>query len=155
MARLLVVDDNPAVLSLTARILEGVGHFVLPVIGGALGIAAFDLHGYGIGAVVMDVAVPEVDGITAFQEIRRRRHDVPFLFLTGDAARLPGAVRVDARVAHLVKPFGVADLVATVNQVLALAAEPPAWALPSDLACPTFRLPVPRPAAGSHPHRAH
>ena len=123
MATLLVADDDPSVLSLTAEVLRGVGHVVHAVLNGALAIAAFELHQPAIHAVLMDVIMPGVDGVAAFQEIRRHRRDVPFLFVTATVAKLPVEVRSAPRVAVLTKPFHIVDLVAAVEQVLAFAAD--------------------------------
>jgi CheY-like chemotaxis protein len=123
MATLLVADDDPSILSLTTDVLRAAGHVVHAVLDGALAIAVFELHQPSIQAVLMDVFMPGVDGVAAFQEIRRRRRDIPFLFVSGTLANLPVEVRAAPRVAVLTKPFHIVDLVAAVDQVLAFGAE--------------------------------
>ncbi len=118
MAQLLLVDDDPAILHLTSRLLAGAGHSVLLALGGLASIEVFDRHQEQIHAVLMDLRMPGLDGVTAFRQIRERRPDVPFVFVTGSAESLPEVVREEPGVAVLAKPYRLDDLVATVAQVL-------------------------------------
>lgn len=120
MAALLVVDDDPIVLSVTTSILERAGYVVVAAAGGAVGIAAFERHVPDIQVVLMDIEMPGVDGVAAFHQIRSRRRDVPFLFVTGTPWKLPVEVLAEPRVSILAKPYNLDDLVATVGHLVAL-----------------------------------
>ncbi|MBI5831810.1 MAG: response regulator [Armatimonadetes bacterium] len=148
MATLLVVDDDPTIVSLSSRVLQTAGHFVVAAIGGSLGIAAFELHAPLIHAVLMDVHMPGVDGVTAFHYIRHACPEVPFVFVTASTDAVPDAVLTAPHVALLAKPFRACDLVSTVGRVLAAAPR----ATDAELA-PRLLCPPASPAGATQPRR--
>ncbi len=68
MARILVVDDDCLNLRLAATVLEQAGHEVLCAQSGAQGIDAALAHLPDL--VLMDVQMPDIDGITALARLR-------------------------------------------------------------------------------------
>ncbi|MGH7629574.1 MAG: PAS domain-containing hybrid sensor histidine kinase/response regulator, partial [Gemmatimonadales bacterium] len=79
-ARVLAVDDDPAVLALLARMLRTLGFEVTTATNGRQAIAALETRGFDL--VVTDVVMPEMDGM-AVARAAKRRGDVPVLFVTG------------------------------------------------------------------------
>lgn len=77
----LCVDDDPLVLSMTARTLEIAGFCPLPATGGgdALSIAA----ACRVDAAVLDYVMPGMDGAALASELRRRFPQLPIVFYTG------------------------------------------------------------------------
>ena len=73
MYRILVVDDDPAVLSCYGRLLKRAGHAVETAHGGAQALvrlaaaAAFDV-------VIIDYRMPEMDGMEFLRQMRRAGH---------------------------------------------------------------------------------
>ena len=80
------------------------------------------VHCAHFGRVLMDIQVPELDGIEATAEIRRNEapgHHIPIIALTahameGDAERFRSA----GRDAHLAKPFEIHELTALIDELV-------------------------------------
>ena len=69
MARVLVVDDNPAGRELLAVVLRGAGHEVLLASDGDEGLQVYRTHRPEL--VILDVFMPRKDGIETIRELRR------------------------------------------------------------------------------------
>jgi two-component system, OmpR family, response regulator MprA len=115
--RVLVVDDEPAVREALRRALALEGYDVELAANGAealkkVGSADPDL-------VVLDVLMPEVDGLAACRRLRADGNRVPVLMLT---ARAGIGDRVDGLDAgaddYLVKPFALEELLARIRALL-------------------------------------
>jgi two-component system, OmpR family, response regulator MprA len=115
--RILIVDDEPNLRRSLKRVLEREDYAVLLAEGG------FDaLHTLGrtaVDAIVLDVALPDVDGAEVARRIRGRGDRTPILMLTARDA-------IDDRVAgleagaddYVVKPFALAELHARLRALL-------------------------------------
>jgi signal transduction histidine kinase len=124
-ARVLVVDDNPATLYSTSRILKSAGFVVLEASTGEDGVAAA-MH--GLDAVVLDVNLPDVNGFEVCKRLRSQSATarVPIIHLSAtfvkDVDKVTGLeAGADGYLTHPVEP---PVLIATVNAFLrARAAE--------------------------------
>ncbi|MEO0424898.1 MAG: response regulator [Pseudomonadota bacterium] len=67
----LVVDDEPDVREVSRAILERFGLTVMVASGGVAGVEMFREHHPEIDAVLLDMTMPDMDGASVFQEIRR------------------------------------------------------------------------------------
>ncbi|HKB31225.1 MAG TPA: response regulator transcription factor [Streptosporangiaceae bacterium] len=115
--RVLVVDDDPAVRRSLATALGRDGYEVLAADGGSAAFA--HLAAAPIDVIVLDVAMPEPNGLEVCRRLRARGVRTPILMLT---------VRdlVDDRVAgldagaddYLTKPFALAELRARLRALL-------------------------------------
>ncbi len=119
----LLVEDQPALLMLTATLLRSLGYFVLtaPSPGQALTLAR--THEGPIDLLLTDVLMPELSGCDLAHEIVRLRPGVPCVFMSGG---FPEDIRplYDARpeeLHFLQKPFSKADLAAILKGALAQA----------------------------------
>ena len=112
----LVVDDNPHILSLEREILEREGFMVLQASNGedALDIIAAN----PLSLVLLDVTLPNMDGLTVCQQVRKFSQ-VPIFVLTGRPSE-EGRVRALELGAddYVTKPFSVKELVVRVRAVL-------------------------------------
>ena len=115
-APILVVDDDPKIVSLVKTYLEREGLRVVTAPDGQAALRAFnELHP---GLIVLDLMLPELDGL-ALMRIIRERSDVPIVMLSARA-------QVEDRVYgihegaddYLAKPFSPAELVVRVKAVL-------------------------------------
>ncbi|GJD84660.1 response regulator [Methylobacterium haplocladii] len=120
-ARLLVVEDHPINLEIACKLLERAGHLVDTACDGARAVAAVQEHSYDL--VLMDVQMPEMDGLTATRRIRALQHPsrrVPILAMT--AGVLPDQVKgfLEAGMnGHVAKPVDRKGLCAAVEAQLA------------------------------------
>jgi two-component system response regulator MprA len=115
--RILVVDDDPKVLSLMQRGLGFEGY--------AVDLASDGVEALAISAerpphlVVLDVMMPGLDGIEVCRRLRAGNRDLAILMLTGRAsvpARIEG---LDAGADdYLVKPFAFDELLARIRALL-------------------------------------
>jgi EAL domain-containing protein (putative c-di-GMP-specific phosphodiesterase class I) len=113
LGRVLVVDDDAAMLRVCARVLGSAGWEVVAVGGGKAALAC--VHEAPFDCVVTDVHMPEIDGWALIAAIHRHDDDLPVLVMTADPS-LDGAIcAIDHRaVSYLAKPFDHASLAAGV-----------------------------------------
>lgn len=114
---ILVVDDDPG-LQLTLRlILEDAGYHVVVAGNGREALAT--LAGTSPALIVLDIAMPEMDGIAFADELGRRglRPAIPLVVITADGRAREKAARVAAEDC-LGKPFALPALVAAVNRLV-------------------------------------
>ena len=79
--RLLVVDDDPAVRSAIVRPLEEAGHVVDAVSDGPTALAAIGQRSFDL--VLVDFAMPGMDGAEVIRRARGLRPNTPFLIVSG------------------------------------------------------------------------
>lgn len=108
---ILVVDDEDIVRRTCTTMLESLGFASLSARDGRDAVDVFTRHQAAISAVVMDLAMPVMDGEQALRALRALRADVPVLITSGAcppevAARLAG----ERRLKLLRKPYLVGDL---------------------------------------------
>jgi signal transduction histidine kinase/FixJ family two-component response regulator len=105
---ILVVDDDQAVLRTTARILDDLGYRVMTATDGATGIEVFRSGAGEVAVVLMDVGLPDIDGVRAAERMREIDANVSVLFTTGHdvEAIVPEEIR---GILHAVvsKPYSV------------------------------------------------
>ena len=79
--RLLLIDDEPDVLTTVSALLRRLGYEVTTASSGAEGLARFDAEGADI--VVSDVMMPGIDGLGVLRALRERGADVEVILITG------------------------------------------------------------------------
>ncbi|GGQ75708.1 response regulator transcription factor [Couchioplanes azureus] len=116
MAKVLVVDDDPAIRQLLSDVLELDGHEVHVAVDGADGVRAFeDLHP---DFVVLDLMMPRLDGYEVLRSIRiKQGSEAPVLLLTAapDAA---ARGRESGANYYLAKPFTADEVLYLIDGVL-------------------------------------
>jgi len=120
MARILIANDNEELLSACKEVLEGAGHVVRFVTGGAL---ALDLaREWYPDAVLVDWKMPDTDGTVVVRALRGdpATASIPILMMSGTVRGPEIALQAGAD-GFLPKPFSGRELVAAINDLLALA----------------------------------
>ena len=79
--RILLVDNDPQVLSILGEMLKDAGHHVLPVPSGPEALRVFVANGFDL--VITNVGMPEMSGWDVAEQLRARDPNVPVIFITG------------------------------------------------------------------------
>ncbi len=116
-SRILVIDDDPHVLSLMRRGLTFEGYVVDVAECGTQALAtARDLPPH---LVVLDVMLPGLDGLEVCRRLRAADQELPILLLTGKAHVPDRVAGLDAGADdYLVKPFAFDELAARIRALL-------------------------------------
>jgi signal transduction histidine kinase/CheY-like chemotaxis protein len=115
----LVVDDEPGVLRVAARMLDSFGFTTLTAADGAEGVARFRENAGRLRLVLLDLMMPRMDGVEAFGEMHRLDPAVPVVLMSGFAGNLNLDRFTTAKPAGmLAKPFTRAALHASLEAVL-------------------------------------
>jgi len=117
-ARILVVDDEPVVLSLVASALERAGHQVASA-SGALQALEFVRSQGPFDLVVTDVVMPGMCGTELANEIRRLAPASAILLMSGCVP----ATQVPSGTPFIGKPFAMRNLLRAVDRALRPPAE--------------------------------
>ncbi|MGJ6965711.1 response regulator transcription factor [Streptosporangium sp. G11] len=116
-ARVLVVDDEPALREALQSSLEFEGYQVGLASDGQAALEAIDREPYEL--VLLDVMMPRLDGLTACRRLRAAGNHLPVLMLTARDAVGDRVSGLDAGADdYLVKPFELDELLARVRALL-------------------------------------
>jgi two-component system, OmpR family, response regulator MprA len=116
-AAVLVVDDDPPIRRMLARTLAAEGYAVRSAADGGAALAAVERSVPDL--VVLDVAMPGVDGLAVARRLRAKGLAVPILMLTARDGVPDRVAGLDAGADdYLVKPFAVQELSARVRALL-------------------------------------
>jgi two-component system, OmpR family, KDP operon response regulator KdpE len=116
MKRILVVDDEPQIRKFLRISLGASGYEVIDAENAAQGIEAARTHHPDL--VILDLGLPDMDGQEVISAIRENG-DVPIIVLSVRAQEFDKVEALDRGANdYVVKPFGVAELVARVRAAL-------------------------------------
>lgn len=121
MATILIIDDEQSIRDLLKEVLEKAGHHVIEARDGREGLALYQKQ--PVDLVIMDLLMPDTDGLEATLQLTREYVDAKVIAMTGaqgdrnflDVAKLFGARRT------FEKPFDINKLVQAVKEELATA----------------------------------
>jgi CheY-like chemotaxis protein len=125
--RILLAEDNPVNQRLAIRLLEKQGHSVHVVPSGRLAVETVEEHDYDV--VLMDIEMPEMDGLEATRRIREREQATgrrtPIIAMTAHAMKGDEEKCLEAGMdSYLTKPIQLADLwKALATHVVAFGAQ--------------------------------
>jgi signal transduction histidine kinase/DNA-binding response OmpR family regulator len=116
-ARVLLVDDDHAALLTTTRVLEQAGMRVRHIRQGHTALALLESESFDL--VLLDLHMPDVDGLTLLRQLRQQGSDVPVLLITGssDQAALDAAVCIGIQ-GILHKPLSAETLLTATTTAL-------------------------------------
>ena len=117
--RILLVDDEPQVLSVARRLLESFGYEVTACGSAQAAIDTFDADPQRWQLCITDFAMPGMNGVELARRIRLRRSDLPILLCTGFGGAVDASAAKTVGIARVIhKPFQRAELSAAVAGVL-------------------------------------
>jgi two-component system KDP operon response regulator KdpE len=119
--RILVIDDEPAMVGAVAALVGSVGHRVIAAYDGAEALRRYDEDRPDL--VLLDLAMPGVDGIKVAQSIRARG-TTPIIVLSGEGQEAAKVEALDAGADdYVTKPFGKDELLARIRALMRRRAE--------------------------------
>ena len=113
----LLVDDDAAIRRSVAEGLELEGFTVVPASGGRAALAA--LEQLTPAVVLLDLAMPDLDGLAVLRELRGRGDDVPVCILSArdEVDDRVGGLQAGAD-DYVVKPFALEEVAARLHALL-------------------------------------
>ena len=114
--KVLVVDDEPPIRKLLRM---GLGTQGYQIIDAANATAALDLLAEKPDLVILDLGLPDMQGLELLRRIRAQREDLPILVLSsrGDEVTKVEALDLGAD-DYVTKPFGMEELLARIRAAL-------------------------------------
>lgn len=115
--RLLIVDDEEEFLVSSSQALNRRGFTVDVAPNGITALEKLDQSEYD--AVVLDVKMPDIDGVEVFRQIQKTNPDLPVILLTGHSSISDAFQTSKEGIAdYLSKPIEMDDLAKRINQAI-------------------------------------
>jgi CheY-like chemotaxis protein len=122
--RVLLVDDDPAVLYVGQALLEELGHTVVAQAGPKPALEAFARDPFAFDIVIVDEQMPRMPGTALLRELRRLRPDLPVIVASGQGPYLSQPQENLAGVRWLNKPYDLKDLEREIQEAVGTAPKP-------------------------------
>lgn len=121
MAKILVIDDDPAILTTVDLVLKRAGHQVVTSINAFEGLERLAQEAFDL--VIVDLYMPEMDGIETMTQIGLRHPKLQVIVLSGHAldetaAQRPDYLEPDRARCSLRKPFRPVDLLDAIAKCI-------------------------------------
>jgi EAL domain-containing protein (putative c-di-GMP-specific phosphodiesterase class I)/ActR/RegA family two-component response regulator len=118
-SRILLVDDDAAVLTATRRVLERAGHVVVACSSGDEALAKLAAEAFDV--MVSDIQMPGTTGLKLLRAVREHDLDLPVVLVTG----VPGVQSATDAVEYgafryLIKPVPVQELATVVSRAVSV-----------------------------------
>lgn len=113
-AKILVVDDDAALLDLLVDTLSTIGYSVVPAPGGSEALVILEQDTFDM--VISDIRMPEVDGISLLNKVRRSYPGLPVLLITGVAS--DDIINKASPDGFLAKPFRIGHIEELIESTL-------------------------------------
>lgn len=115
--RLLVIEDEPQLNESLCQFLQQQGYVVDSALDGKEGLYLAEEHPYDLA--IVDLGLPEIDGIELIQQVRQKQKSYPILILTARGNWQDKVSGLEAGADdYLVKPFHNEELRARVNALI-------------------------------------
>jgi two-component system, OmpR family, response regulator len=115
-ARVLIVDDEPSITDAVATALRYEGFATREVATGRDAMRAAEE--FGPDLVILDIMLPDLDGLTIARKLRALPARVPVIFLSARDATQDKIAGLSLADDYVAKPFSLGELVARVHAVL-------------------------------------
>ena len=124
IVRVLIIDDEEFIRSMTSKILAREGYDILTSENGQQGITTFTEQGNDIDLVLLDLCMEGLSGVDTLRKIRSISPTIPCIISSGKQTAMndiPDDL-IDS-VTFLYKPYRSTELSAIVNELLGQIAE--------------------------------
>jgi two-component system alkaline phosphatase synthesis response regulator PhoP len=117
MTKLLIVEDEDAILAAMRRGFEYEGYTVVSAADGQAALGAARREAPDL--IILDVMLPKLDGIEVCEQLRREQRAMPIIMLTARDEEISKVVSLRAGADdYVTKPFSFLELLARVEAVL-------------------------------------
>jgi two-component system cell cycle sensor histidine kinase/response regulator CckA len=116
---ILLIEDEQSVREVTSKLLAKLGYEVITAVDGRDGVNRAAAHEGVLHLVLTDLMMPELGGVEAAQEIRKKRPEIPVLFISGyseQAVTWRDDMKATGRL--LSKPFSVDELARAIRNAI-------------------------------------
>jgi CheY-like chemotaxis protein len=128
MPRLLVIDDQSHVRAAISAVLYANKIDVVAVESGRLGLS--ELSNSAFDLVIVDIYMPDMDGVKLIKAMRERTPDLPIIAISGALLRDTGRTVLDilpmsphlAGITYLQKPFRPKELMQAIHDAIGVTA---------------------------------
>lgn len=116
---LLVAEDESSLRAILVEVLRESGYRVLTATNGKEAVAVFQEHYADIDLVVLDMIMPQMSGVEAYEWISSVRSDMPVLFCSGYSRFELKRVKERDPVSRLLsKPYDIQEVLSAIRKVL-------------------------------------
>lgn len=116
---ILLVEDEDAVRLFSARALRSKGYKVIEAMNGEEALDLIKSNKEKIDLVISDVVMPQMDGPTFINEIKKLKVNPKVLFISGYAQEtFHSRIKDETQIQFLPKPFSLTDLAIRVKEIL-------------------------------------
>ena len=113
--KILLVDDDPAVLRVIQWRLERSGHLVVPCVSGSAALEALGTQAFDV--MLSDIQMPGISGLKLLRAVREHDLDLPVVLVTGNPGVTSAAEAVEyGAFRYLIKPVPFEELNAVVER---------------------------------------
>lgn len=117
--RILYAEDHIHVRRNTCRSLRRFGYQVIAAEDGTAALHEFEKHARSIDLLLLDVSLPQLDGIELFRRIRQSHPQIPVIFCTAYAKRIESTDILEHRDTYIIsKPCSMSDLQRVVDEAI-------------------------------------
>jgi PAS domain S-box-containing protein len=116
--RILLVDDEPAVMEMGTVLLESLGYNVTSRTDSMDALEVFRSSPDEFDLVITDYTMPKLTGLDLAREVLRVRPDIPVLLCTGFSEKITPDSMKELGIGLLMKPYGMGEISEAVRKVL-------------------------------------
>lgn len=124
----LIVEDDPNIVNLVDIHLQDMGYALESAPDGQSGLRKALKHDYAL--IILDLMLPELDGLEVCKQIRAEKKQIPILMLTAKSEELDKVLGLELGADdYLTKPFSIRELIARIKAIfrrVEVDREPPA-----------------------------
>lgn len=123
LASILIVNDHNEIAGLTQLHLRDAGYLTNAVHAGSIALDHLQSSHYDL--VILDLMLPDMDGLSVCQQLRTRSDNTPILILTSKSSEADRILGLESGADdYLTRPFSVRELLARVKAILRRARRP-------------------------------
>ncbi|WDF48563.1 response regulator transcription factor [Chryseobacterium sp. KACC 21268] len=117
MKKIILIEDESSVVSFIKKGLQELDYEISVALDGGTGIKMVDSNDFDM--IILDIMLPDINGLEVCKEIRKKNKTVPILFLTAlDSSENIVMGLESGGDDYLVKPFKFIELVARIKSLL-------------------------------------